>query len=468
MSTLPPDTPCRSTAWAAGLLVLALGLGVRAQTTVQSTEGAALGDQFGRAVIAVPDIDGDARADWAASSPFRTATAGAFTGVVELRSGTDGSLIGIIEGDQAGQRFGTAMSLADVDGDGSPELVVGAPLHNGIAGAAAGRVTAHALPGGAVVMTADGITAGDRFGSSVAGLDDLDGDGRVEVAVGAPLFDGTAGANTGRVSVHSGATGGEVGALEGEAAQDRFGTSLANAGDVNLDFTVEIVAGAPLHDGPLGADQGRVYVLTAYAGLLAARDGAAAGEQFGAAVAGPGDLDNDGTTDVVVSADLATTAAGPTAGRVDALDGATLATLWSADGTEAGARFGAAIDGAGDMDGDLLPEIVVGSPLHDGLAGFDAGRMTVLSPIDGSELWAVEGPAAFAQMGFAVHGGTDFDFDGRPDTIISAPFFNGAAGVQTGRVDLFRTDPPEGREVDAYAVGLRSRESLGHRCGQRR
>lgn len=455
MNTSLPRKPSRqSSAWGACLLALTLGVGVPAQSAVQSTEGAAVGDQLGRSIVTIPDIDGDQRPDWAAGSPFRTATAGALTGVVELRSGATGALITTIEGDQAGHRFGTALGLADVTGDGSPELLVGAPLHTGTAGSFAGRVTAHSIPSGTVVLTVEGLAAGDRFGSSIAGLADLDSDGRTEFAVGAPLFDGTAGSNTGRVSVHDGAGGGEVGALEGEAAQDRFGTSVANAGDVDLDFEVELVVGAPFHDGLLGADQGRVYLLSAYAALVTTADGLGPGERFGSVVAGAGDVDADGTDDVVVSADVATTAAGTFAGRVDALDGATLTNLWSADGTEAGARFGAALSGGTDMNGDLLPEIVVGSPLYDGLTGFDTGRIAVLSPLDGSEQWSVEGPADFAQLGFALDARSDLDFDGRPDVLTSAPFFDGVAGVQTGRVDVVREDPQQGREVDAYPVGL--------------
>ena len=68
-----------------------------------------------------------------------------------------------------------------------------------------------------------------------------------------------------------------------------------------------------------------------------------------------------------------------------------------------------------------------------GIGGhLDVGRVTVLSPVDGSEKWSVEGPANFAQLGFALDSQSDLDFDGRPDVLASAPFFDGAAGVQTG------------------------------------
>ncbi|MAG56792.1 MAG: hypothetical protein CMJ83_10915 [Planctomycetes bacterium] len=435
------------------LLLSSLAVTGSAQTVQATVEGAAAVDQVGRTLLLLPDVDGDQRADYATGSPFRAAVAGPLAGVVEIRSGATGVVLLTLQGDTSGERFGSSLAATDVTGNGAVEILVGAPLYDGAAGVATGRVTAWSLPAGNPILTVEGVGAGDRFGSALCTLADLTGDGRKEFAVGAPLSDGTGGANVGRVTVHSSSTGTELGAFEGAMADDRLGTSLANLGDIDADFMNEIAAGAPFFDGPAGVDAGRVYILTSFAAMTGSIDGLTAGENFGSSIAGPGDLDADGRPDLVVAADAATTAAGTFAGRVDAFSGSTLAALWSREGTEAGARFGSSVAGGGDQDGDLRAEVVAGARLHDGTSGFDAGRVALLSPLDGSELFAVEGPAAFGQYGFAVAGGGDLDFDGRPDSLVAAPFFPGAAGVQSGRVDTIRLDPPLGRQIGSYAVG---------------
>ena len=442
--------PCRR---ALVCLLLAAGVGC-GQSQLMSVQGDGPDHQLGRVLLALPDVDGDGRSDWASGAPLSTVGTGPLTGQVELRSGADGALILTITGDQAGQRFGAALTVADVSGDGSPELLIAAPLHTGSAGIAAGRVTAHSLSTGAAVLVVNGGSAGERFGTALATLQDLNGDGATEWACGAPLFDGVVGPNTGRVTVHDGSSGTVMAAFEGEGANDELGRALSPTGDMNGDLVTDLVAGAPRRDGPMGPDYGRAYLLTPFLGLLATADGAGPDERFGAQVSGAGDLNGDGIRDVLVAADRAPAAAGPTAGRVDALSGPTLTSvIWSTSGTQAGERFGAALTTVGDMDGDGAPELAVGAPLWDGAPGFDAGRVALLAPDTGAPLFSIPGPADFAQYGFSVAAGGDFDFDGRPDLLAGAPFAAGPAGSQAGLVTAVTLDPPLGRQVDTYTVG---------------
>ena len=100
--------------------------------------------------------------------------------------------------------FGSSVTLIDVDGDGRPELVVGAERDDG-GGRLQGAVWILSLDDNGEVTETQKITNGrvgfpagslqdvDRFGSSVAAID-VDGDGRQELAVGAPGDGGNQGA----------------------------------------------------------------------------------------------------------------------------------------------------------------------------------------------------------------------------------------------------------------------------------
>ncbi|MCP4960091.1 MAG: CSLREA domain-containing protein, partial [Actinomycetia bacterium] len=163
----------------------------------------------------------------------------------------------------------------------------------------------------------------DLFGRSVAGVGDVDGDGIVDIAVGAKSDD-DGGTDRGAVYVLflnadgtvkaeqkiSSTTGGLTGPLDNS---DYFGRSVTGVGDLDGDGIVDIAVGA-LYDDDGGADRGAVYV------LLLNADGTVKAEQkissttggltgpldnsdyFGASVAGVGDLDGDGTVDIAVGA----------------------------------------------------------------------------------------------------------------------------------------------------------------------
>ena len=128
----------------------------------------------------------------------------------------------VIYGDDHGDRFGAAVAAGlDLDGDALPDGAAGAPGDDD-AGDGAGSVRALAGAGGAL-YTVHGDAAGDGFGTSLAALGDLDGDGRGDLLVGAP---GLASGGPGYARVLSGATGATLRTHPGTAPGDRQGLGL--------------------------------------------------------------------------------------------------------------------------------------------------------------------------------------------------------------------------------------------------
>lgn len=216
--------------------------------------------------------------------------------------------VATLTGESSGDLFGTAVAPAgQYLGD---QVAVGAPQAGGT-----GRVYLYALGDSSRQRVLAGPTAGERFGTTLVSTTDLDGDGVMDLAIGAP---GSA-TTPGKVYVHSGDMGGPLlYQVSGEAAGDGFGSAVAFA-DVDRDGILDLIVGAPDAD----AGSGAVYVFSGAAGharlakLIGDRTGA--NEAFGTAVSAF-DLDRDGRPEVMVGAPGG-------AGRVYAFSGSTFARL---------------------------------------------------------------------------------------------------------------------------------------------
>lgn len=386
----------------------------------------------------------------------------------------------VVDGLQAGERFGASVATAgDVNGDGYSDIIVGMPDHDNGALTDAGRVvvflgSANGLSGGSS-WAMSGTLANARFGHSVSTAGDVNGDGISDIIIGAPGH-----AGQGAVFVYHGSpTGLQLSAawsaLGGEAGSG-FGTSVALAGDVNGDNVSDVLVGAPLAN-ELGADRGKVYCYRGQAGsgVVAASlwtwSGAQDNAQLGFSVAGAGDLNGDGRSDVVVGEpyyDASLT----DRGRVLVFHGtgSSLSLSVTRDGPSSAAHFGYSVSAAGDMNGDGYGELLIGAPGYSTGRGRLYGYRGGAGGVEATATSIFTGTQASARLGSCVSLAGDVNVDGYADVVVGAPLhdggftdggralvFIGAAGTGSHFTAAYRTY--DGTMVNAqlgYAV---------HTCG---
>jgi hypothetical protein len=298
--------------------------------------------------------------------------------------------------------FGISLApLGDLDGDGVPDLAAGAFELGGGGGFGSRLGSVFVL-----FLNADGTVkqhrivfpsprdAGDEVARSLASLGDLDGDGVVDLVAGAPLDDDGGASNSDnrggvwvlflnadgslkRFQKISDTQGGFTAPL---STGQEFGESVASLGDLDRDGVVDLAVGSHFDDDG-GTDRGSVHVLflrpdgtvkasTKISSTQGGFDGPLSnGDLFGAAAAGPGDLNGDGVVDLVVGAN----------GFVNSGTGSIWVLFMRADGTvlesqrirsgsggftavlDPSDAFGSSIAALGDLDGDGVTDLGVGA-----------------------------------------------------------------------------------------------------------
>ncbi len=302
-------------------------------------------------------------------------------------------------------------SVLDANADGSPEMLAGAPVSN------QARLYVGAI-GGYSTTVFTTLSGGTGYGTSAAAIGDIDGDGYADAAVGEP--------GTNRVYVYRGGTSGLVTAspsvLLAPTSVMQFGASVAGAGDVNGDGFSDLLVGAPTSN--------RAYLyLGSATGIPATSLGApvtptGSPSNYGASVAGIGDINADGFSDVAVG----TNGSNNVHVFLGSATGLGPSTVVSAGAT----AFGFAVAAAGDVTNDGYPDMIVG-----------AYSAQVAYVFGGGPSGIATSPAATLQVasdgvlfGWSVDGLGDVNGDTFSDVLVGAPgseraylFQGGPAGI---------------------------------------
>ncbi len=270
----------------------------------------------------------------------------------------------------------------------------------------------------------------EYFGYGVASFTDFDGDGVEDFAVAIPC-DNQRGPLSGSVKIYSGRPAYERLNLQGSAPGDLFGSSIARVPDLDCDGIDELLVGAP-GASPNGRASGEAIVFSgADARILLRIPGQHAGDECGAAVCAVGDLNGDHVAEIAVGSPGARPC-GWNSGLVRVYDGADLHELFTFKGEGFGERFGASLAGPGDMSGDGIPEIAVGAPCPR-LAR--PGYVHCFNGADASILYSLGGRHTWELFGAALAATGDCDGDGHADLLVGAPTSRSGAAEINDAVD---------------------------------
>lgn len=340
-------------------------------------------------------------------------------------------------------------SAGDIDGDGRDDLLVGAPEPStlGVSGRAviySGAALATGLGPVILVDHRGSSLSPDQFGKAVAGGADLQGDGIPEYLVGAPASDGHGGmmANSGSVYVFSGHSASPLAVVDG-TANIGLGSAVAFVGDINGDGYEDIGASGTASTAPPGTICGVVKIISGEwivatsqqrapltPMLLRELHGDSAGDRFGHALCGLGDLDSDG------HGEIAANAQDGWGGYTRIHSGLTGLEFARVGPGLVGDRRGYALAALGDVDGDGLMDLGLTAPGTQNSPsapyGLERGLVEVVSgawlrdkalgvpPSHAPFLHRLWGDRDFMGLGTSLAAAGDVDSDGSADFFVSA------------------------------------------------
>ncbi|MHA1979069.1 MAG: carboxypeptidase regulatory-like domain-containing protein [Candidatus Hodarchaeales archaeon] len=480
--------------------------------------GTSTGAHAGRAVAKAGDVNNDGYADFLIGEPnddYGGADAGQAYLILGKSTGwaqglslssVSASFVGENADDNAG---GTIAGVGDVNNDSYDDILIGA-RDNSFGGGGAGQVyLILGRPTGKWAMRMSltdanasfvGENSGDFAGDSIAGAGDFNNDSYDDFLIGSISSEG--GTNAGQTYLFFGrptqnwyyrtSLADANASFLGEHPEDYSGRAVAGAGDVNNDGFDDILIGAS-HNNEIGVDAGQSYLILGRTAATLSVDmsletvsnasylGLRPYDYSGNAVAGAGDVNNDGFDDILIGAYFSNTT-GTGAGEVFLILGKSSGwqmdtSLANVDASFAGEyqndEAGWAVSGAGDVNNDSYADFMIGARWNDA-AGSQSGKFylflgksTINWGINTSLLLAnmsFSGENAGDEAGGALAGVGDVNKDGYADLLIGA-YANDASGADAGkvylllpRVEVHDISPPTiellSPEVNGSGIGL--------------
>jgi len=312
--------------------------------------------------------------------------------------------------------------IPDFDGDGVQDILT----------SNTNALFAYSTVSGAELFTQSANTPGvepnTNFGHSLGSTNDTNGDLITEYVAGAPLLDVLGLNDRGAVYIYDGSTHTQLFRWLGPEADAQFGFDLAANQDISGDGKDNLLVGAPFTDANGLVDSGAVYVYhISNRNLIYTIAGPQAGGLFGTSVDYIPDVNNDGLADLIIGAPSRNQTGAPISGSSYIHSGSDGALLFTLSAGQILDQFGASVSSAGDLNQDGYGDVVIGAP---GTHGFyiDAGAAYTYSGFDGSLLMAVSSDQADAKMGQSVAGDFDFNGDGYDDVVVGTPFHDAPGG----------------------------------------
>lgn len=283
------------------------------------------------------------------------------------------------------------------------------------------------------------VSDGMPFGARLAFVN-FTNDGYSDLAVSSRhVVNGVASGSNSDVIVYSGKDHSELHTFTGNYY---FGRSISSAGDFNHDGVDDLIIGAP---GSAGSGvSGAAYIYSGRDYSLIYSMVGAVNSSVGWVVSFSGDVNGDGYDDVIITDPNYSN----NRGNTYVVSGRDHSVLFSVTGENAGDYIGMSAAPTGDINGDGLPDIVVGTRDF-GSQTTHAGKVYVYSPASGQLLWSKIGLPGEG-LGIGVSSAGDFNHDSIPDLIVQSGISN-TVYVLSGRngVVLYRQS-----SVQPYYFGL--------------
>ncbi len=427
-----------------------------------TADGTTANGGFGSAVAGIGDVTLDTYADIAIGEPSATnpeVREGRVFVFYGSGAGPAASAAWSAESDQAQSSFGASLcSAGDVDADGYPDLLIGANRYDD-PDDAEGRAVLYRGSATGLHTTADwaaeGNLANARFGMSVSGAGDVNGDGFSDVVIGASLYSNGE-TSEGRAFLYLGAPA----MPDTVATWSLAGAKLTSMGvasvfaDFNGDGLSDLAVAESGYEYVFGSE-GRIYMyLGSFTGLPVTPTISFSSfnpdvRQLGATMAAGSDLDGDGRADLLVGSPSTSHPDSSVSSAVFLLSGADV--FFAPDLTHSidlglNSAYGLDLACVGDVNGDGYGDFVIGndaysgSDTHEGRALLYLGAPGFFSALSHTPAWTIEGNLADAHLGLRVRGLGDVNGDGYSDVGVASLNYGGGP-TNAGKLAVYYGSP---------------------------